>query len=72
MKLVTDEQIIEAIIELSNEYCPTILEIAEYVGLKSKSNMHRRLKRLERLGYVKNTTVRRGISLTENGRRLIS
>ena len=64
----TDQQILQAISDLTTTYSPTMQEIADRVGLKSTSTIHRRLKILESKGYIKNTNVIRGVSLTDKGR----
>ncbi|MEG6615416.1 hypothetical protein V6C27_03090 [Peptococcaceae bacterium 1198_IL3148] len=51
--MVTDEQIINAIIELSGKgYPPSIREIGKLVGLRSSSTIHARLAKLRKAGIV--------------------
>ena len=70
-KKATNKQILTGIRALTVDYSPTVKELADYVGLRSTASMHDRLKRLERLGYIRNTSVIRGMKLTEQGEQLI-
>ncbi|MBF7083940.1 transcriptional regulator [Desulfallas sp. Bu1-1] len=53
MVMVTDDQIIGAIVELSRkEYPPTFRELMQKVGLRSTATLYNRLERLRRSGQV--------------------
>ena len=69
--MVTDKEILTAINELSLDYAPTIQDVALKVGLSSKGNMHRRLKKLEDRKLIKNMRISR-ISLTEEGKAIVN
>ncbi|MCB9823968.1 repressor LexA [Candidatus Nomurabacteria bacterium] len=52
-------------------FCPTYKEIAEQFGYKSDSSVAQYLDALEEKGYIKKTTLNRGIKLLNTGSELI-
>lgn len=51
--MVTDDQIVSAIVELSRKgYPPTFRELMQRVGLRSSGTIKTRLEKLRQAGYV--------------------
>lgn len=51
--MVTDQQIIEAIRELSKRgYAPSVREVGQAVGMRSSCSIYRRLDKLRRQGLI--------------------
>lgn len=69
----TNEEILRAIHSFwqRNGYGPSYQDITENTAIASKSTIFKRVKNLEKIGLLRNTSMNRCVSLTEAGINLI-